>query len=81
MALSQTLKSCKEKRDKKIRNVDKAFTKQLDLEGVKSAVYKKDYPKIEKQNNISINAFRYEDETPEFTLQNAFLAPSYWNVM
>ena len=36
----------------------------LILKGVKISVHKKDYVKIEKQNNISINKFGYEDETP-----------------
>ena len=47
----------------KIRNVDKTFAKQLDFKGIKFSVHKKDYPKIEKQNNISINVFDYEGET------------------
>ena len=38
--------------------------KQLYFKGVKLFVHKKDYPKIEKQNNISINVFGCEDETP-----------------
>ena len=47
----------------KIRNVDREFAKQLNSKGVKVPVYKKDYPKVEKQNSSSINVFDYEDET------------------
>ena len=48
----------------KIKNVDKEFAKELDFNGVKFPVLKKDYGKMEKQNNISINVFGYEGETP-----------------
>ena len=47
----------------KIRNINKEFGKQLDFIGVKCPVYKKDYAKTEKQNNISANVFGFEDET------------------
>ena len=47
----------------KIENVNKEFSKQLNLESVKFPVYKKGYSKIEKQN-ISINVLGYEDKTP-----------------
>ena len=33
----------------------------LDYEGIKYSVSKKDYCKIEKKNNISINVFSYEN--------------------
>ena len=32
--------------------------------GTKCPVHKNVYAKIEKQNNISISVFRYEDKTP-----------------
>ena len=48
----------------KIRNVDKEFANQLNFKGIKFPVYTKDYAKREKQNNISINVFGYEYETP-----------------
>ena len=41
----------------KIKNDEKEFAKQLNFKGVRFSVYKKDYAKIEKQNNISINVF------------------------
>ena len=36
----------------------------MNLQNVKLPVYKKDYAKIEKQNNISVNVFGYQDKTP-----------------
>ena len=50
--------------NKKIRNVDKEFVKQLNFEGIKFPVHKKGYAKIEKLNNISISVFGYEDKKP-----------------
>ena len=58
MVFSQILKSYKQK----IRNVEEEFAKQL--KSVKFPVYKNGFPKIEKQNIISISVFDYEDETP-----------------
>ena len=49
---------------KKIRNIDKVFGKKLDLRGIKFPTHKKEYAKIEKQNNISINVFGYGNEKP-----------------
>ena len=46
----------------RIRNVDKKFAKQLNFKNIKFPVHKKDYVKIEKQINISINVFGCEDE-------------------
>ena len=43
-----------------IRNVDKKFAKQLNYKNVNFPVYKKEYSKIEKQNNISISMFSYQ---------------------
>ena len=48
----------------KITNADNEFAKQLNFESVTLPVHGKDYAEIEKQNNISINVFSYEDETP-----------------
>ena len=52
------------KNQKKIRNIDKVFGKKLDLRGIKFPTHKKEYAKIEKQNNISINVFGYGNEKP-----------------
>ena len=42
--------------------MDKSFN--FKFKGVKLSVHKKEYAKIEKQNNISISVFGYEDKTP-----------------
>ena len=63
MVFSQIFKSCKQK-SMKIRNVDTEFAKQLNFEDVNFPVHKKDYAKMEKQNNISISAFGQEDKIP-----------------
>lgn len=42
--------------------MDKSFN--FNFKGVKLSVHKKEYAKIEKQNNISISVFGYEDKTP-----------------
>ena len=44
----------------KIKKTDKEFAKQLNRG--KISAHKKDYAKIEKQNNFSINVFSYGDE-------------------
>ena len=36
----------------------------MNLQNLKLPVHKKDYDKIEKQNNMSINVFGYQDKTP-----------------
>ena len=36
----------------------------MNLQNLKLSVHKKDYAKIEKQNNISIYVFDYQDKTP-----------------
>ena len=41
--------------------VDKKVINDLNYEGIKLPVSKKDYCKIEKKNNICINAFSYEN--------------------
>ena len=55
-----------------IRNVDKKFAKQLNYKNVNFPVYKKEYSKIEKQNNISISMFSYQKikHYTVFILQN-----------
>ena len=40
------------------------MVKQFNFKGIKFSVYKKDYAKIEKQNNISITVLDYENKTP-----------------
>ena len=45
-------------------NADNEFAKQLDFKAITLPVHEKDYAGIEKENNIFINVFSYEDETP-----------------
>ena len=52
------------KKPAKIRNINKEFAKQLNSRSIYFHVHKKEYAKIEKQNNISINVSGYTDETP-----------------
>ena len=49
-----------EKNPQRITTKDKEMINKLDYEGVKFPVSKKDYCKIEIQNNIRINVFCYE---------------------
>ena len=44
----------------KITKQDKEVISRLNYEGIEFPVSKKDYGKIEKQNNICINVFCYE---------------------
>ena len=44
----------------KITNSDKGMVNDLDYEGIEFPVSKKDFIKIEKNNNICINMFCYE---------------------
>ena len=46
----------------RITKVDKNMVNDLDYEGIKFPVSKKDYCKIEKKNNICINVFCYEND-------------------
>ena len=57
-----------------ITNVDNEFAKQLNFKSITLPAHEKDYAEIEKQNNISINVFSYEDETPYYgyTSQKTF---------
>ena len=48
-------------RPEKIANVDKKVINNLDYEGIKFPVSKKDYCRIERQNNICIKAFCHEN--------------------
>ena len=46
---------------KRIIKVDKKMNNDLNYEGIKFTVSKKDYCKTEKKNNIYINVFYYEN--------------------
>ena len=48
------------------RSVDRGSAKQLSFKIVKYPTHKKDYAKIEKQNNICMNVFGYKDKTPYY---------------
>ena len=45
----------------RITKEDKKMINDLDYEGIKFPVSKKDYSKIERQSNICINVFCYEN--------------------
>ena len=49
------------KHPKKIAKEDKNMIRDLDYESIKFSVSKKDYCRIERQNNICINAFCYKN--------------------
>ena len=61
MVSYQTLKSTK-KNPQIIKKPDRAYIKNLNYSGIKFPVTIKQYNKIEKQNNININVFGYENE-------------------
>ena len=42
----------------------KAHVNSLDYSGVKFSVSQKDYSKIEKQNNVNMKVFGYEEKQP-----------------
>ena len=48
----------------RIKKLDKAYIEKLDYSGIKFPVTTKQYSKIEKQNEININVFGYEDKQP-----------------
>ena len=48
----------------RIKKSDKAYIEKLDYSGIKFPVTTKQYSKIEKQNEININVFGYEDKQP-----------------
>ena len=48
----------------RIKKVDKVFIENLNYSGIEFPVTTKQYNKIEKQNEININVFGYEDKQP-----------------
>ena len=48
----------------RIKKVDKQYIEKLDYSGIEFPVATKQYNKIEKQNNININVFGYENKQP-----------------
>ena len=52
------------KHPERIKKCDKDYVNELNYEGVTFPVAIKQYNKIEKQNNIRINVFGYEDKQP-----------------
>ena len=52
------------KNPQRIKKTDKQYVKNLNYEGIKFPVTTKQYNKIEKQNDININVFGYEDKQP-----------------
>ena len=53
-----------EKNPQRIKLVDKEYIKNLNYSGIEFPVTIKQYKKIEKQNNINVNVFCYENEQP-----------------
>ena len=53
-----------DKHPERIKKVDKQFIENLDYSGIEFPVTTKQYNKIEKQNEININVFGYEDKQP-----------------
>ena len=53
-----------DKYPQRIKKVDKKYIENLDYTGIEFPVATKQYNKIEKQNNININVFGYEDKQP-----------------
>ena len=53
-----------DKYPQRIKKVDKQFIENLDYSGIEFPVTTKEYNKIEKQNEININVFGYEDKQP-----------------
>ena len=51
-----------DKYSQRIKKVDKQFIENLDYSGIQFPVTVKQYNKIEKQNEININVFGYEDK-------------------
>ena len=58
----------------RIKKVDKKMVTDTDYEGIKFAVSKKDFCRIERQNNIFINVIRYENNLayPVYLLDQTF---------
>ena len=53
-----------EKNPQRIKKIDKEYIKNLDYNGIELLVPIKQYNAIDKQNNISINVFGYQDKQP-----------------
>ena len=53
-----------DKYPQRIKKVDKQYSKNLDYSGIEFPVTTKQYNKIEKQNEININVFGYENKQP-----------------
>ena len=53
-----------ENNPQRIKKVDKQYIEKLDYSGIEFPVATKQYNKIEKQNNININVFGYENKQP-----------------
>ena len=51
-------------KDQRIQKSGKAFINQLDYSDIKFPVAIKQFNKIEKENNIRINVFGYENKQP-----------------
>ena len=52
------------KNPQRIKECDKKYVEKLDYSGIEFPVSEKQYNKIEKQNNICVNVFGYEEEEP-----------------
>ena len=52
------------KNPQRIKECDKKYVKKLDYSGIEFPVSVKQYNKIEKQNNIRVNVFGYEENQP-----------------
>ena len=53
-----------EKDPQRIKKVDKEMINELNYDGIEFPVSQKHYNKVEKQNNIRINVFGYEERQP-----------------
>ena len=53
-----------DKDPQRIKKADKAYVDKLNYTGIEFPVSTKQYNKIEKQNEININVFRYENKQP-----------------
>ena len=54
----------KKKDPQRIKKVDKQYIEKLDYSSIEFPVSQKQYNKIEKQNNINIDMFGYEEKQP-----------------
>ena len=53
-----------DKNPQQIKKLDKEYINQLDYSGIEFTVTTRQYNKIEKQNEININVFGYENKQP-----------------